>query len=99
MKTHLPFHHGEETWSNLSFAITLTMVAAVASLSGNIARAGGTVTSCTESSLRAAMAGGGTVTLACDGTITLANTITFALDTVLDASGHQVCIGGGNAVP
>jgi hypothetical protein len=99
MKTHLPFHHGEETWRNVAFAITITMVAAVASLSGNIARAGGTVTSCTESSLRAAMAGGGTVTFACDGTIAVANTLTIALDTVLDASGHQVSISGGNALP
>jgi len=60
--------------------------------------AGGVVTNCTESDLRNAMAGGGTVTFACDGTITLANTITNESDTVLDASGHQVSISGGNAV-
>ena len=62
------------------------------------ARGGGVVTNCTESNLRAAMTGGGTVTFACDGTITLASTITNAEDTVLDANGHVVTISGGNAV-
>ncbi len=60
--------------------------------------AGGVVTNCTEADLRAAMAGGGEVTFACDGTIVLANTISNTLDTVLDASGHQVTIiGSGRA--
>lgn len=36
--------------------------------------AGGTVTSLTETSSRAVIAGGGAVNFACDGTITLANT-------------------------
>jgi hypothetical protein len=57
-----------------------------------------TVTNCTEANLRAAMAGGGTVTFACDGTITLANTISIPLDTVIDGSGHQITISGNNAV-
>lgn len=62
------------------------------------ARAGGIVTSCTESSLRAALAGGGTVTFACDGTITLANTISNSLNTVLDGTGHEITISGGSNV-
>ena len=57
-----------------------------------------TVLTASEAALRAAMAGGGTVTFACDGTITLANTLTITLDTVLDATGHQVTTSGGNAV-
>ena len=40
------------------------------------------------------MAGGGVVTFACDGTITLASTITNDYDTTLDGSGHQVTISG-----
>ena len=60
--------------------------------------AGGAVTNCTEAALREAMAGGGVVTFACDGTITLANTITNVVDTTLDASGRQVTISGSNAV-
>ena len=59
---------------------------------------GGVVTNCTEANLRAAMVGGGTVTFACDGTITLANTITLSLDTFLDGRGHQVTISGSNTV-
>ena len=59
--------------------------------------AGGVVTNCTEADLRAAMAGGGVVTFACDGTILLANTITNEGDITLDGSGHQVTISGGNA--
>jgi hypothetical protein len=60
--------------------------------------AGGVVTSCTEENLRTALTGGGTVTFACDGTITLANTISNLLNTVIDGSGHQITISGGNAV-
>ncbi len=62
------------------------------------AQAGGVVTNCTEAALRAAMVGGGTVRFACDGTITLDSTITNALDTVLDGTGHQVTISGGTRV-
>src|ERR1039458_8630961 len=60
--------------------------------------AGGVVTNCTEAALRAAMAGGGAVAFACDGTITLAGTITNNIDLTLDGSGHQVTISGSNAV-
>ena len=60
--------------------------------------AGGVVTNCTEANLRGAMAGGGTVTFACDGTITLTNTITGDLDVTLDGTGHHVAISGGGAV-
>ena len=58
----------------------------------------GTVPVCTEAALRGAMAGGDTVTFACDGTITLADTITVETNTVLDGTGHQVTLSGGNAV-
>jgi hypothetical protein len=62
------------------------------------ARGGGVVTDCTEANLRAAMSGGGLVTFASDGTITLAGTITNETDTVLDGTGHQVTLSGNNAV-
>ena len=60
--------------------------------------AGGVVTNCTESALRAAISGGGVVTFACDGTITLSSTITNNLDVTLDGTGHQLTISGGSAV-
>ena len=63
-----------------------------------VGRGGGVVVNCTEADLRAAMAGGGTVTFAGDGTITLTNTLTIAENAVLDATGHQVTLNGNNAV-
>jgi len=40
----------------------------------------------------------GTVTFACDGTITLANTISNSVNTVLNGTGHQITISGNTAV-
>jgi hypothetical protein len=57
-----------------------------------------TVTVCNEAGLRSALAGGGTVVFACDGTIPLSNTLTIARNTVLDGNGHSVTISGNNAV-
>lgn len=54
--------------------------------------ADGVVTVADETHLRAAMAGGGTVTFACDGTIGLASTVSNYLDVVLDATGHGITI-------
>jgi hypothetical protein len=73
-------------------------VAALLLLLPLAAWAGGVVTDCTEAALRAAMAGGGTTTFACAGTIALACTITNTLDTVLDATSHQISISGGDTV-
>jgi len=61
-------------------------------------RAGGVVGSPDEASLRAALAGGGTVTFDCDGTIALADSLRITNGTSLDASGHSISLSGGNAV-
>jgi hypothetical protein len=58
--------------------------------------AGGVVTNCTQAALAAALAGGGTVTFACNGTITLSNTIDITANTTLDGTGAQISISGGN---
>src|SRR6266568_1205571 len=56
---------------------------------------GGTVTNYADASnLSAALAGGGTVTFAADGVITLTNTIVITNNTFFDASGHNVTISG-----
>ncbi len=57
---------------------------------------GGVVTNGTEAALTAALAGGGTVTFAWDGTITVTNAKVIATNTILDASGRRVTISGGN---
>jgi fibronectin-binding autotransporter adhesin len=66
--------------------------------SPNVLLAAGTVTNCDEPSLRQAMTGGGLVTLACDGTIALANTLAVTNTTTIDASGHSVILSGNNTV-
>jgi hypothetical protein len=60
--------------------------------------AGGVVTVCDEAHLLAALAGGGTVTFACSGTITLTAEIVIAADTTIDGGGQNVTISGNNAV-
>lgn len=57
----------------------------------------GTVTECTDAALRSAMAGGGTVLIACDGTIGLTNRLEGTLPTTLDATGWQVALSGLNS--
>jgi hypothetical protein len=58
----------------------------------------GVVTNASQADLLSAMAGGGTVNLAFNGTIWLTNSITVATNTVLIASNHSVTISGNNAV-
>ena len=62
-----------------------------------ILSAAGVVTNCDETTLRAAMEGGGTVTFACDGIITLASQLTIDTDTTLDATGHSITLSGGGS--
>ena len=63
-----------------------------------LAHAAGVVSTCDETHLRAALAGGGTVTFTCSGTITLGSTITISSDTTIDGTGQNVTISGGNAI-
>src|ERR1043165_1403082 len=81
----------------LSFRIEAALIAAMLFVSHRV-NSEGVVNTCNEASLRSAMNGGGTVTFACDGTITLAGTINVATNTVLDGTGHAVTISGNNAV-
>ena len=63
-----------------------------------IAHAAGVVSVCDESHLVAALSGGGSVTFACSGTITLTSTITIASNTTLDGAGQTVTISGDGAM-
>jgi hypothetical protein len=58
-----------------------------------LARAG-VVTSCDDYGLRTAMAQGGVVTFACDGTIMLTNAIQISANIGMDGAGHHVTIDG-----
>jgi hypothetical protein len=58
----------------------------------------GIVTECTESALRQALEGGGTVTFGCDGVILMSNSIEITVNTTIDASGRSVILSGGGKV-
>jgi RHS repeat-associated protein len=67
-------------------------------LVSNSAEAGGVVTTASETELESALAGGGPVSFTFDGVITLTTTKVISNDTVLDATGREVTISGGNNV-
>lgn len=79
-----------------SIILALILVLTVAA---QPAQAAGTVTNCTwagAGGLQAALAGGGAVTFACDGTIIVPE-IVIAQDTVLDGTIHDVTLSGNDA--
>ena len=71
---------------------------AVLALPASPAQAGGVVSVCNETALTAALAGGGTVTFSCSGTITVTSTLGIVADVTIDGSGQNVAISGGGAV-
>jgi hypothetical protein len=74
---------------------TSSVAALVLTNSGGSANA---VSVCTEASLRAAINAGGWVSINCNGTITLSNTISINSNVILDAKNVSMTINGGNAV-
>ena len=74
------------------------LVLLMLTLPASPAHAGGVVTVCDEAHLLAALAGGGTVSFLCSGTITLTAEIVIAADTSIDGSGQTVTISGNHAV-
>jgi RHS repeat-associated protein len=57
---------------------------------------GGVVSTPSQSALTSALAGGGMVTFAFNGTITLTSAENISANTVIDGSGYNVIISGGN---
>lgn len=83
--------------SHVRARIAAWIVPAVLLLAGR-AQAGGVVTDCTETALRAALAGGGSVAFTCSGTIVLASPLVINATTLLDGTGQQVTLSGNDAV-
>ncbi len=79
------------------YLVTILVLLALA-VPASPAHAGGIVSVCDEAHLLAALAGGGTVTFSCSGTIILTAEITIAADTTIDGSGQTVTISGNHAV-
>lgn len=65
---------------------------------GSAAFGSGVVTNCAEADLRAALVGGGLVSIQCDGTLALSSSITISNDTTLDATEHSVMLTPGPVV-
>src|SRR5437773_4851349 len=72
-------------------------VLAIFSYFMTLAGHGAGLASCDEATLRAAIAAGGDIAFACDGTITLTSTIQVNANTILRANGHSVTISGGGS--
>jgi len=81
--------------SRVVSSVTPALLLALLAVAPVSVRGEGTVYSASEAELDAALADGGTVTLAFDGTITFTNTKSISADTVLDATGQQVTFSGG----
>ena len=85
--------------SVVKLGLKLALLGIVALLSNQTpVFAGGTVATCDEASLRAALAGGGSVTFAASGTIVLTNTLVITNNTSIDAIEQVVAISGSHAV-
>jgi hypothetical protein len=78
--------------STLCVSLALLFLVGIASLRA------GVLTNCSETDLRVLLGQGGLVTVMCDGTITVTNTLTIATNTILDATGHQFILNGSNSV-
>lgn len=84
-----------------SISLILSLVAFFIIWAASIDRpafAAGVVNTCTEAGLTTAITGGGNVTFACSGTITLTSTISISANTTIDGTGQNVAISGGNVV-
>src|SRR6202007_1736873 len=53
---------------------------------------------CTEANLRSALAAGGWVSIHCNGSFNLTSTLNITNNVIIDASGFNATINGGNAI-
>jgi len=74
---------------------------ALAMLLPVMARADAVLNECSQPALEAALAAGGRITVNCDGTLVISNTIIVSTNAYVDATGHRVTLAslsGTNAV-
>src|ERR1035438_1622347 len=79
---------------NCLFSATIFALVVALPFSGHSA---GVVSTPTLAAFNSALSGGGAVTFACDGTITVTSPETISANTTIDASGHNVIISGGTS--
>lgn len=90
---YLPFHRIQPESGKAASGLLALLL-----FTPSFAQAEGTITNCTDDDFLAALNGGGLVTFACDGTISLSNTITIATHTVLHTTNRNVTISGDSSV-
>ena len=78
--------------------LVIVLILLVLALPAAPAHAGGIVSTCDETHLKAALTGGGTVTFSCSGTITLTSTITIAPTPPSTAAGRRSPSAAARAV-
>jgi hypothetical protein len=78
--------------------IAVFLVLLALAIAASPAHAGGVVTVCDEAHLLTALSGGGTITFACSGTITLTSEIVISANTTLDGNGQAVTISSNHTV-
>ncbi|HEU0009372.1 MAG TPA: immunoglobulin domain-containing protein [Verrucomicrobiae bacterium] len=79
----------------------ITWVLALAALLPAAALADAVLNECSQPALETALAAGGRITVNCDGTLLISNTVSVTTNAYVDATGHRVTIsslGGTNAV-
>lgn len=81
-----------------SVVLVLGLLTAAVFLFPATGRCSGVISTPTEAAFTNALAGGGLITFACDGTVTLGNPTTISTNTTIDATGHSVTINGGTQV-
>src|SRR5579859_5971366 len=98
MLTNIQFANAGNYWVTVTNAYGSVSSSVVALVLINTGGSTNTVNVCDEANLRAAIQAGGWVSINCNGTITLTNTINITNNVILDAGNVNMTISGGNAV-
>lgn len=73
-----------------------TLITSIALAGATVVQAG-TLANCDETSLRTAISQGGTISIECDGVVSLTGTLVITNEVTLDGTGHHATISGGNS--
>jgi hypothetical protein len=79
----------------------ISWVLAIAAFLPSMARADAVLNECSQPALETALAAGGRITVNCDGTLLISNTVSVTTNAYVDGTGHRLTItslGGTNAV-
>jgi hypothetical protein len=96
MLTNIQLANAGNYWVTVTNAYGSVTSSVVALVLTNTGGSTNTVSVCNEANLRAAIQAGGWVSINCNGTIILTNTINITNDVILDATGVSFALSGGN---